>query len=114
MSKIADATYVALKNLYSFDKIEKEYYINYKNTRLFFDFFIRSLQVLVECDGEQHYKYVSHFHNTIEDFYAQRRRDNLKIEYCEENNLTLVRFYDKKDTITEQLILNRIYEAMSE
>lgn len=114
MSKIADDTYITLKKLYPFDSIKKEYYVNYKNTRLFFDYFIKSLNVLVECDGEQHYKYVSHFHSSIEDFYAQKRRDNLKVEYCEENDLTLVYFYDKIDTITEELILERIYEAMDE
>ena len=114
MSKIADDTYKVLKKLYPFDKITKEYYVNYKNTRLFFDYFINSLRVLVECDGEQHYKYISHFHNSIEDFYAQKRRDNLKIEWAEKNDLTIMRVCDKIDIITEELILKRIYEAMNE
>ena len=114
MSKIADDTYITLKGLYPFDKITKEYYINYKNTRLLYDFFIPSLRVCIECQGEQHFKYVKHFHSAIEDFYAQKRRDNLKVAYCEENDLTLVYFYDKVDKINEELILERIYEAMNE
>ncbi len=114
MSKIADTTYEVLSGLYPSDNIEQEYYVRYKNNRLFFDFRIRSLRLLVEVQGEQHFKYNKHFHNTIENFYAQKRRDGLKVEYCEENDLTLVYFYDKVDKITEELILERIYEAMSE
>ena len=114
MSKIADDTYDTLNRLYPFDKVEKEHYINYKNNRLFFDFYIPALKVLFEVQGAQHSKYVSHFHSSIEAFYAQKRRDSLKVEYCEENDLTLVYFYDKIDKITEELILERIYEAMNE
>lgn len=114
MSKIADDTYKVLKKLYPFDSIKKEYYVNYKNTRLLYDFYIKSLALCIECQGEQHFKFVKHFHGSIDNFYSQKRRDNLKVEYCEENDLTLVYFYDKIDKIDSKLILERIYEAMDE
>ena len=113
MSKLADDVYIVLKEIYPFDLIKKEYYIFYKNTRLFFDFYINNLNVCVECQGQQHDKFVSFFHNDIEDFFSQKRRDNLKVEYCNKNNLTLVYFYDKVDVINKELVLERIYEAMS-
>jgi len=114
VSKIADDVYACLISSFKFEPIIPEYYVRYKNNRLFFDFYLKSMGILIEVQGEQHFKYVSHFHSTKTDFYAQKRRDNLKVEYCEENGLTLVLFYDKKDVITEQLILDRIYEAMNE
>jgi len=113
MSKIADDVCERVKKLFPHETIVLEHYVYYNNTKLFFDFYIKSLAILIECQGSQHYKFVSHFHDTKENFYAQKRRDNLKVEYCEENNLTLVLFYDEVDKIDNQLILNRIYEAMN-
>ena len=112
MSKIADDVFNILQQEFPFTYIEKEYYINYKNTRLLFDFYIRNLGILIECQGRQHTEFVKHFHGQVENFYAQKRRDNLKEEYCEENDLTLVLFFDTIDTINKEVVLNRIYEAI--
>lgn len=116
MSKMADDLYESLMRLFPYDKVTAEYYVNFKRTRLFFDFYIRNKNLLFEVQGEQHFKFVKHFHGTIEKFYGQRRRDNLKREYLEqeENNLTLVLFYDKVDKITDELVLERIHEALDE
>lgn len=112
MSKIAEDVYSGIKVLFPHDTIIPEYYINYKNTRLLFDFYIKSLGILLECQGKQHSEFVKHFHGDKENFYGQKRRDNLKVEYCENTGLTLIFFYDKIDKITNDLILTRIYEAM--
>ncbi|MBV5347956.1 hypothetical protein JZU46_07065 [bacterium] len=112
MSKIANDIYSGIKNLFPHDTIIPEYYVNYKNTRLLYDFYIKRISVCIECQGRQHSEFVKHFHGDKEKFYGQKRRDNLKIEYCEENELTLVYFYDTVDKITDELILNRIYEAL--
>jgi hypothetical protein len=113
MSKIADEVGDCIDSTFKFETVIPEYYVQFKGNRLFFDYYIKSLGVLLEVQGEQHYRFVKQFHGTIEKFYAQKRRDNLKIEYCEQENLTLVYFYDKKDVITEQLLIERIYEAMN-
>ena len=114
MSKIADDVYLILEKEFPFTYIEKEYYVNYRNTRLLFDFYIRNLGILIECQVRQHTEFVKHFHGQVENFYSQKRRDNLKVEYCEENNLILVLFFDTIDIITKEVVLNRIYEAMNE
>lgn len=114
MSKIADDVYETIKKLFPHEVIIPEYYVNYKNTRLFFDFFMKNLGVLIECQGEQHYRFIKHFHGFAKNFYNQKNRDNLKIEWCEKNNLTLVYFYDRQDSITNDLILRRLYEAFDE
>lgn len=115
MSLIADTVYATLKEVFPLEYIEPEYYIYYKGSRLFFDFYIKSLGILVEVQGEQHFKYSSHLHgNDVEKFRAQKYRDNLKKIYIEENpKLTLVYFYDKKDKITADLVLERIYDAQN-
>lgn len=114
MSKIADKVYTCLRDLFPFDPIIKEYYVYFKNTRLFFDFYIKSIGVLIEVQGEQHFKFVKQFHGTIDSFRKQKRRDNLKLEYCELNGLTLVYFYDKIDEISVDVVKSRIYEALNE
>lgn len=114
MSKLAEDVYSGIKRLFPYDPIIPEYYVRFKNIQLFFDFYIKSLGILIECQGRQHSEFVKHFHTDVEAFYAQKRRDNLKLEYCELNNLTLVYFYDTIDNITDNLILKRIYEAMNE
>jgi len=114
MSKIADDVHSGIKSLFPHETIIPEYYAQYRNTRLFFDFFIKGLNICIECQGRQHLEFVKHFHGDKEKFYGQKKRDNLKIEYCEENSLTLVYFYDTIDNITNELILNRIYEAMND
>lgn len=114
MSKIADEVCEGIKKLFPHETLIFEHYIYYKNAKLFFDIYIKSLGILIEIQGMQHFKFVKHFHGTKEKFYAQKRRDNFKIEYCAENNLTLAYFYDKIDIITEDLILERLYEALDE
>ena len=113
MSKIAEDVYLILQKEFPFTYIEKEYFVNYRNNRLFFDFFIKSLNICIECQGRQHFQFIKHFHGDKEKFYEQKRRDNLKLEYCLDNDLTLVYFYDQSDVVTNQLILDRIYEAMN-
>ena len=70
------------------------------------------MNLVFECQGRQHTEFVKHFHSTRESFYGQKRRDSLKVEYCELNNLTLVFFYDTIDKINKETVLKRIYEAM--
>jgi hypothetical protein len=89
-----------------------EWYVNHKGQRLFFDVFIKDLGILIEIQGRQHFKFVKHFHGSLDKFKGQKHRDNLKKEYIQNNeNLCLVYFYDEEDKVTEKLVLKRIYEA---
>lgn len=50
-----------------------------------FDFFIpnyKGAPLLLEVNGEQHYKQVKKFQPTRKDFLAQKGRDRRKISYC--------------------------------
>jgi len=77
----------------------------YKN-KLRFDFYLPELNVCIEFDGEQHFIFPNYYHKTKQDFKDKQLRDKIKTEYCEKNNIKLIRIpYWDKDNITE--ILNK-------
>lgn len=115
MSGISTQVFCLLNNIFPANphrRVFSEHYINFHNTRLFFDFYVPESLLLVECQGEQHNKFVKHFHGTAENFRSQKHRDNLKITYVQENNLYLIRLYDGED-ITKEIIYDRIYKAFA-
>lgn len=66
--------------------------------RLKFDFYFsfNEKDILVEYQGKQHYKFVSKFHKTDDDFKDQVIRDNIKREYCKDNGIELIEIkYDE-------------------
>jgi len=67
------------------------------NNGLFADFFIPGLKMVVEVHGEQHYKYIKHFHGDINGFKASKKRDSLKKEWCKMNNIEYVELSYKDD-----------------
>jgi hypothetical protein len=55
------------------------------------DGYAKDIGIAFEYDGEQHYKYIPHFHrNGIEDFHAQIERDLRKRKLCKENSIHLL------------------------
>ena len=94
-----------------FKQVFCEYYVNYRGYRLFFDFYIKKIDVFVEVQGRQHIEFVKHFHGGRKTFLQQRERDNLKRIWVEENGHRLIRLYDT-EKITEDLILDKIMKAM--
>jgi len=58
---------------------------------LFLDFFLPRRLLAVEVQGRQHREFVAFFHKTNADFKAQQKRDSVKQEWCERNNIRLVK-----------------------
>ena len=56
-----------------------------------FDFYIPSLNLAIEYDGEQHFKLNSCFNKTKKKLREVQKRDNIKTQYCKENNINLLR-----------------------
>lgn len=94
-----------------FKQVFCEYYINYKGQKLFFDFYIKSLDVFIEVQGRQHTEFIKHFHKNKSNFLKQKNRDNLKRIWIEEHNFHLV-YIKYTDEITEELILTKIKKSM--
>ncbi len=72
------------------------------NRKLLFDFYLPELNICVEYDGEQHYIVNNYFnHDKLE---MRQKRDQIKNEYCLDNNIRLIRIkYDEniKDKLNE-------------
>ena len=69
-----------------------------KKSVLFLDFFIPNVNIAVEVHGVQHYCYSLFFHKTVAGFYESMRRDKLKKEWCDINNIELI-VLDTRDHI---------------
>ncbi len=61
--------------------------------RFILDFFIPSLNLVIECHGLQHTKHVKHFHKTKKDFHNQQDVDQKKRDWCELNGFRLIEIY---------------------
>ena len=59
MSNFEDKMFKCLKESFPYFRIEKQFYVNVKNNKYFFDFFIKELNILIECHGEQHLRFVN-------------------------------------------------------
>lgn len=115
MSNIANTVHSFLIEIFPanpFNRVFCEHYVNYKGQRLFFDFYIKELSCFIECQGQQHTKFVKHFHGTKENFLGQKMRDNLKIDYVQKNNMYLVRF-NFDEGIDKELVVSKIDKALS-
>lgn len=104
MSKLSDNTYAFLRKTFPHNIITTEHYVKYGNSRLFFDFYIKDLGVLIEAQGRQHDEFVKHFHNDRETFLSAKKRDNLKKEYCEKRGFVLLEIRSEKELDREKFI----------
>lgn len=62
---------------------------------LFIDIYYPKLNLAIEVDGEQHYKYVPKFHTSLEDFHYAQYRDMIKEKLLNEHNIHLIRIKEK-------------------
>jgi hypothetical protein len=69
-----------------------------RTEKLFFDFYLNTVKLVVEVHGQQHYKFNTLFHTSAQDFANQRKRDRRKAEWCEYNNITYIELpYNEDD-----------------
>lgn len=93
--------------------IKDEEYVSYKGNRLFFDFYLPSLNIYVEVQGIQHSQFNKHFHGSAAEFRAQKKRDRLKQEWCDLNDYTLVTINYDEIPISVGDLLSKIEEAQN-
>lgn len=56
-----------------------------------YDFYLPSYNILIEVDGEQHFKQIKVFQKTRSDFLKQQENDRRKNSYALANNILLIR-----------------------
>lgn len=81
--------------------------------RLKFDFYIPELDEIVEIDGLQHEKVITHFGGE-EGFKDRVRKDEIKNNYCKLNNIKLTRIRYRTNEIPEyNLLVKECIDSMS-
>lgn len=75
-----------------------------------FDFYIPSINTLIEYDGQQHFYTTGQHWDNNESFKRRVDYDNIKTEYCKTNNIPLVRV---SYTMTTDEIRNLIVSLVS-
>lgn len=98
---------VLIKNIFKTSSILEEVQIQIKqNKYLYLDFYLPLYKLAIEIQGEQHTKYNNFFYKTPLNFIKQKINDSMKQQWCELNNITLIKLeYDKQpDEWRNQLI----------
>ena len=111
MSKGAKALLEIVQQLYPHQRIELEY--NVANFgALFLDIYLPGLSLAFEFDGEQHFRYVKHFHGNRQGFLNAQKRDVDKDDMCKEKQIILIRVaYDEK--MSKDLVLGKVEDALN-
>lgn len=79
------------------------------NKKLRFDFYLPKYNCCIEYDGKQHFECSCNGWNTLEKFQKRQQRDNIKNQYCKDNNILLIRIpYTDFDILNEKYIINRL------
>ena len=59
-----------------------------------FDIYLNDFEIIIEYQGEQHYRPIAYSRQTIEEaskkYEYTKRHDNIKKEYCKNNNIPLI------------------------
>jgi len=74
-----------------------------------FDFYLPDYNMCIEYDGIQHYEIINFFGGEKE-FQNRQKRDNIKTQYCKDNNIKLLRIPYTDYNIIEQIIFNTILQ----
>jgi hypothetical protein len=90
-SKFQNRVKVFLKNYWGNDVVFEEFRI--VGTRLSLDFYNANKKIAVEVQGDQHTKYVKHFHKNRLQYLDQLRRDQKKLDFCDLNDIKLLEVY---------------------
>lgn len=76
--------------------------------KLYLDIYLPDYNLAIEVDGKQHQAYSAFFHGSIENFLKQKSNDRQKEEWCDINNITLIRLEEQEsnDEWREQISLS--------
>ena len=92
-----------LKNEFPTDPILEE--VPLPGEHLFFDFYLPRRKLAIEVHGEQHFKFIQHFHGDKAGFLRAKANDQRKISWCELNSIKIIIL---KDTESQDEWRNRI------
>ena len=111
MSNLSDQVLSLINKLFPEIKVKKEELVLYKGQKLFLDFWIPQLGIVVEVHGRQHDEFVEHFHGDAAGYRASKRRDGLKEEWAAINGYSFVVIREHELPISEADLLEKIDAA---
>lgn len=77
---------------------------------VYLDFYIPLKRMCIEIQGEQHYKFVQHYHGSALGFLKHKKRDRDKKEWCEINGINFIELpYNESDELWQ----NRLEQLKS-
>jgi len=75
--------------------------------KLYFDFFLPDYNLLIEYDGEQHYKSIKHYGGDI-GFKKRQEYDKIKNIFAKNNNINLLRIKFNEFNDIDKILINNI------
>ena len=99
-----------LKELFPIDIVFEEVSLPGSSNKraLSADFYIHSIRLMIEVQGQQHYEKVSFFSKSDIEFNKLQRRDADKAAWCKINSITLIKLpYSETDDEWRNRIENR-------
>lgn len=99
-----------------FEKQKKFEKLKYKGL-LKCDFYLPKQNIIIECQGEQHFKIVDfsgNFEKSKKDFLETKLRDKLKKEYCEKNGIKLIYYNHLSKIKTKEKIIHTKTKLLKE
>lgn len=88
---------------------EKQY--KFENCKFYkelpFDFYLPQYNILIEYDGEQHYRILKHW-GGLEGFIIRKIRDTIKDIYCKDNNIELIRISEYDFNNIEKILDSKL------
>lgn len=79
-----------IRSVYPTVQFKEEVPIPTGKGNLILDFYMPVHQLAVEVQGQQHYEFSLHYHQTRANFLLHKQRDAHKAEWCEINGINLV------------------------
>jgi len=110
MSKGAQELLKIVQQIFPNQRVELEHNVAFSGSS-FLDIYLPRLKIAFEFDGEQHSRYIEHFHKDRYGFTQARRRDAEKDQLCTDRGITLIRV-NYNEEITVEVVSKKIMEAI--
>tara|TARA_R100000152_G_C6732293_1_gene156814 strand:+ start:104 stop:508 length:405 start_codon:yes stop_codon:yes gene_type:complete len=99
-SKVQNSVKKYLKKYWSQDIVFEEFPL--AGTRMTFDFYNATKNIVIEVQGRQHTKFVPFMHGGSKiNFLKQLKRDEDKIKFCNINDIVLLEYFDGDNSLSD-------------
>ena len=99
-SKVQNSVKKYLKKYWLCDIVFEEFPL--VGSRMTFDFYNATKNIVIEVQGKQHTKFVPFMHaNSKINYLKQLKRDQDKIKFCNLNDIVLVEYFDGDNTLSD-------------